>query len=146
MCGHRHYHHHEHQTVERRDPSVRSSDRERDEVVTLLRDHAAEGRLSTEELDERVERALAARTGADLDALLADLPRIRTVAKRREAQRGFVSHATTWLAVSLMLVAIWAATGFGEFWPVWAIGFWGLAVFRHGRAVRFGGRWPRVTA
>jgi len=146
MCGHRHYHHHEHQTVERRDPSVRSSDRERDEVVTLLRDHAAEGRLSPEELDERVERALDARTGADLDALLADLPRIRTVAKRREAQRGFVSHATTWLAVSLMLVAIWAATGFGEFWPVWAIGFWGLAVFRHGRAVRFGGRWPRVTA
>jgi hypothetical protein len=149
MCGHRHYHHqehHEHHTVERRDRSLRSSDRERDEVVTLLRDHAAEGRLSPEELDERVGRALAARTGADLDALLTDLPRIRTVGRRRGAQRAFLGHATTWLAVSLMLVAIWAVTGFGEFWPVWAIGFWGLAVFRHGRAVRFGGRWPRATA
>ncbi|MFL5876457.1 MAG: DUF1707 domain-containing protein, partial [Solirubrobacteraceae bacterium] len=89
MCGHRHYHHqehHEHHTVERRDRSLRSSDRERDEVVTLLRDHAAEGRLSPEELDERVGRALAARTGADLDALLTDLPHIRTVGRRRGAQ------------------------------------------------------------
>jgi hypothetical protein len=116
MCGHHHHHRRERgRDVEsagrdvktggrgEKDRSLLVSDRERDEVSTLLRDHAAEGRLTAEELDERVGRALAARTGADLDAVLA------------------------------------------EFGPVWAIGFWGFAVFMHGRAVRFGVRRPHTT-
>jgi hypothetical protein len=162
MCGHHHHHRRERgRDVEsagrdvktggrgEKDRSLLVSDRERDEVATLLRDHAAEGRLTAEELDERVGHALAARTGADLDAVLADLPGRRTEAERTrrqaEARQGFVSHASTWAAVSLMLVVIWLACGAGEFWPVWAIGFWGFAVFMHGRAVRFGVRRPHTT-
>lgn len=39
-----------------------------------LRDAAAEGRIDLDELDERLERALTAKTYAELDALTADLP------------------------------------------------------------------------
>lgn len=45
-------------------------------MVEILRDAAAEGRLDTDELSERVERALTARTFADLEPLTADLPAV----------------------------------------------------------------------
>jgi hypothetical protein len=34
----------------------------------------------------------------------------------------------TWLATSVLLVAIWALTGMGYFWPVWPILGWGVFV------------------
>ena len=59
------------------DPSgvggLRVGHRERDAVAEVLRDAAGDGRLSLEELDERLEAALRARTYADLDPLVADL-------------------------------------------------------------------------
>ena len=42
--------------------------------VAEERQHHAEGRLTVEELEERTERAYAARTLGDLDALGGDLP------------------------------------------------------------------------
>jgi hypothetical protein len=55
-------------------PALRISDRDREDAVTLLREAAGEGRLTLEELTERVELAYAARTDADLAVLSADLP------------------------------------------------------------------------
>jgi hypothetical protein len=52
----------------------RASHEDRDRVVELLRVSAGDGRLTAEELDERVEAALAARTYNELSALVADLP------------------------------------------------------------------------
>jgi uncharacterized protein DUF1707 len=54
--------------------STRASDRERDAVVQRVQDAFAEGRLDDVEFDERTRAALTARTHADLEALLADLP------------------------------------------------------------------------
>jgi Domain of unknown function (DUF1707) len=54
--------------------ATRASDRERDGVVQRVQDAFAEGRLDDAEFDERTRAALTARTHADLDALLADLP------------------------------------------------------------------------
>jgi hypothetical protein len=54
--------------------ATRASDRERDVVVQRVQDAFAEGRLDDAEFDERTRAALTARTHADLDALLADLP------------------------------------------------------------------------
>lgn len=57
-----------------RDPSLlRASHADRDRIVEILRDAAADGRLDTDELEERVERALTARTFADLEPLTEDL-------------------------------------------------------------------------
>jgi len=54
--------------------AVRVSHEDRDQVAEALRVAAGDGRLSLEELDERLEAALSARTYADLAPLLADLP------------------------------------------------------------------------
>jgi hypothetical protein len=56
------------------DEELRASHEDRDHVVEMLRVAAGDGRLSAEELDERVERALTARTRGELSALIADLP------------------------------------------------------------------------
>jgi len=53
---------------------MRISDSDRDRVAAQLRDYYAEGRLTAEELDERVTAALSARTAGDLRRLMADLP------------------------------------------------------------------------
>ncbi|MFJ3305213.1 DUF1707 domain-containing protein [Streptomyces sp. NPDC086549] len=58
-----------------RDPRLlRVSHADRDRMVEILRDAAADGRLDIDELEERVERALTARTFADLEPLADDLP------------------------------------------------------------------------
>ena len=53
--------------------SIRVGHRERDAVAAVLQEAAADGRLSLEELDERLDIALRAKTYADLDPLVADL-------------------------------------------------------------------------
>ncbi|MFI6485665.1 DUF1707 domain-containing protein [Nonomuraea sp. NPDC050663] len=53
---------------------LRIGDAERDRAMAVLREHFAQGRLSREELDERLDLALTARTARDLTAVTADLP------------------------------------------------------------------------
>jgi len=53
---------------------MRAADSDRDQTAELLRRAAAEGRISFDELDERIGRAYAAKTFADLEALTSDLP------------------------------------------------------------------------
>jgi Flp pilus assembly protein TadB len=53
---------------------LRVSDADREKVAERLREHFAAGRLTSEELDERVAAALSAKTAGDLRGLLADLP------------------------------------------------------------------------
>jgi len=53
---------------------LRASHEDRDRVVELLRVSAGDGRLTSEELDERLERAMTARTYGELGRLVADLP------------------------------------------------------------------------
>lgn len=53
---------------------MRASDADRDRVAQLLNNAYVEGRLSKDEYDARLEDALSARTYADLDQLLTDLP------------------------------------------------------------------------
>jgi hypothetical protein len=53
---------------------MRAADSDRDRVAEALREAAAEGRLSLEELDERLGLAYAAKTYAELAPITADLP------------------------------------------------------------------------
>jgi len=55
-------------------PATRASDRERDAVLQRVQEAFAEGRLDDAEFDERMRATLTARTHADLDVLLTDLP------------------------------------------------------------------------
>jgi hypothetical protein len=60
--------------VSESDESLRVSDAERDVTLRALGDHAAVGRLTLDELEERSGRALAAKTRGELAALTSDLP------------------------------------------------------------------------
>jgi len=58
----------------RMDDRIRVSDADREQVTARLREHFADGRLTSEELDERITAALNAKTYGDLRRVMADLP------------------------------------------------------------------------
>jgi hypothetical protein len=77
-----------------RQPLQRAADADRDQTVTLLREHVVVGRLTLDEFSERVGGALAARTRGELDALVADLParpQPEPEATRRQIRRWIVA-------------------------------------------------------
>ena len=59
---------------------MRAADADRDHVVEFLNTAYSEGRLSKDEYDGRLDNALSARTYADLDQLVTDLPAARATA------------------------------------------------------------------
>ena len=60
---------------------LRASHADREQVIGALKDAFVHGRLTKDELDARVSRALVSRTYADLAALTADIPAGLTTAK-----------------------------------------------------------------
>jgi hypothetical protein len=126
-------------------PELRASDAERERVAERLRDAAAEGRLTPEELEERLGRALSAQTRGDLDPVVADLPEPR----ERPARPGrrIRPELSVFLSTAVLLVGIWALSGMGYFWPAWPILGWGVFVVGPGRlACHPGHRRPRGRA
>ena len=59
---------------------MRAADTDRDRVVEFLNVAYSEGRLSKDEYDDRLENAFSARTYADLDQIVTDLPVARATA------------------------------------------------------------------
>ena len=121
---------------------LRVSDADRERVAERLRLAAGEGRLTAEELEGRLERALSARTEGELVPLVADLPAgpapASSAPRSRSPRR---PDLVPFVAVSVMLVAIWALTGMGYFWPAWPILGWGSSfVMPAGRLGRRCGR------
>jgi hypothetical protein len=99
-------------------PPVLASDAERERAVDKLRAHHAAGRLDLEELEQRVAAAYAASHRTALRALFADLPRTVDRPSARAVHRAAVRfHATGYLGANGAVIAAWAATGAGEFWP-----------------------------
>jgi Domain of unknown function (DUF1707) len=58
-------------------PDLRVGDAERDSTATALREHYAQGRLSTDELNERLDAAFSATTHGQLEQVTDDLPHIQ---------------------------------------------------------------------
>lgn len=122
-------------------PDQRVSDTERQAVVEQLRLNTADGRLDMDEFGDRVEAALAARTGAELTSVLRDLPNLEppeeAQARRRRKVRGIL---VPYIVINAFLVLVWALTGIGAaggasdggaggyFWPIWVILGWGVMV------------------
>jgi hypothetical protein len=132
---------------------LRASDADRERVAERLRTAAGDGRLTPAELEERLEGAFSARTEAELEPLVADLP-VTPARERRPARR---PDFAPFVFVSLMLVGIWALTGMGYFWPAWPIAGWGISFLGPGslrgpcrrRSSNPGsstGRWPSSAA
>jgi hypothetical protein len=117
--------------------SLRVADADREQLIEELREHAGAGRLTSEELEERIGGAYAASTRADLDALRVDLPvsstSVKIALRKRKTQlrRRLLQEAGGSLGVSALCVGIWLASDpSGGFWPGWVIGFTLLPVVR----------------
>jgi uncharacterized membrane protein len=57
--------------------------------------------------------------------------------RRLKAKRGFQIHAAVFVIINVLLVAIWASTGGGYFWPIWPFLGWGIGLAFHGWSVYF---------
>jgi hypothetical protein len=66
---------------------LRASDAERERVVAFLREHALLGRLTDDELEDRIGLAYASVTVGDLEKLIGDLPRASHPSPRPPAPR-----------------------------------------------------------
>lgn len=106
---------------------VRCSDTDRERTVAVLRNEAVLGRLSTDELSTRLDKAFAAKTLGDLRMLIADLPE-GNVNTLNEMISGAVN--TSFMALRIGLVVALGAALVGVFAPVIA----GLALTGHGTA------------
>lgn len=120
---------------------MRAGDSDREFVAEILREQHLSGRLDSGELEERLERCLAAKSYAELRAITADLP---TWGAQHRAPRGRPGppgadpwgHPTSLSTrrvlqklaglIAILLLAIWALTHDGYFWPAWA--WFGLGV------------------
>jgi hypothetical protein len=74
---------------------LRTSRADREQVIDVLKAAFTQGRLDQDELDERVSRALASRTYADLAVLTADIPIEPAVARLPETTRVSAAKAVT---------------------------------------------------
>lgn len=113
------------------DPNLRASDEQRERAAQDIRDHFAAGRLTDDELSDRLESAYTARTEGELSALLADLPKLpaspaqqkaQLAERRRNLQRRMVQEAGGGLGLFVLCTAIWLGSGghhgHGQFWPL----------------------------
>jgi hypothetical protein len=121
---------------ERPDPQLRIGNTEREAVVEQLSAALADGRLELVEYDDRVRQVYAAKTGADLVPLTADLPAPPPPPQPKPSlpSRLLQDPAVQgWLGLSVMMTAIWLISVLHDgrahgFWPLWVIGISGAGL------------------
>lgn len=123
-------------------PGLRASDEDREQLIAELNEHAVAGRLSTDELEERLQAAYAARTTGELDALRRDLPvtshqmAVSHAQRRAQLTRRLIQETGGSLCLFVICTAIWLASGgHGQFWPVWVLLVVLMTVVRSGWAL-----------
>jgi len=109
-----------------RHASLRASDADREAVTERLRQAAGEGRLEPEELEERLDMALRARTYGELDRVLADLPAkgvsLTRVAVGLPSARTALALATrVSVALVVLTLALVDAALLVMWWLVWVL-------------------------
>ncbi|MEU4536441.1 DUF1707 domain-containing protein [Streptosporangium sp. NPDC023825] len=130
-------------------PEMRASDGDRDKVASVLREHYAQGRLTTEEFDERLEQLYTSKTYGELAVLTSDLPdvdlrrlpeapsrapeRVKASSVKGAQDKGLAAAWSVWAMASGINWMIWlivGATGddFPYPWPLWVMGPWGVVL------------------
>jgi Domain of unknown function (DUF1707) len=119
-------------------PDFRASDQQRDRAAAEIREHYAAGRLTDDELAERLDAIYHARTQGELAELKRDLPALthrNELAERRRALRGELIQETGGAFVPFLIcTAVWAFSGAesDNFWPVWLLLLPLIAIVRNG--------------
>jgi Domain of unknown function (DUF1707) len=123
-------------------PSMRASDEDRERLIAELNEHTVAGRLSTDDLEQRLQAAYSAQTTGELDALRLDLPvtarqaALEHKTRRAHLTRRMIQESGGSLALFVVCTAIWFASGGhhgrGSFWPVWVLIVFVMSVARNG--------------
>lgn len=116
------------------DPQMRISDADRADVADRLSQHYSDGRLDQPEFNERLDRAMKAKTQADLTGLFTDLPpvdvpgkAVKAVPQDQRPRNRRPLHRTLGL-ILVIVVAVVVARALT--WPLFSLlGFFGHAVF-----------------
>ena len=91
----------------RYDYDLRIGDAERDVAMAQLREHFVAGRLTFDELSERIDAALIAKTQRQIDRLTADLPRPPRPARHAGAEPSLPApDAGRFLVFAMLLFAL----------------------------------------
>jgi len=99
---------------------VSAADRAR--VSGELRTHYESGRLTLDEFQDRLDETNRARTEAQLERVLRQLPSKRPTVSPRDTR--WRSLAFQYALVNLIAVLVWSFTGAeGDFWPKWVLVF-----------------------
>ena len=101
---------------------MRAADADRDRVAAILGTAYSEGRLSKDEYDARLDSALSARTYADLDQVVTDLPPAQAAVPSPAASTTMVTSPakTNGLAIASLACGL-AQFGFGPLATIPAI-------------------------
>jgi hypothetical protein len=120
---------------------LRASDADRERYAQSLREHFAAGRIGEDELTERLDSVYEARTVAELEAVVHDLPALPVSAaatraelreRRAELRRHLLQQAGGSLTPFVICTVVWAASGAqGHFWPAFLLIFPALFVVRN---------------
>jgi len=120
--------------------AVRIGDVERERVRAVLSRHVEDGRITLEEFSDRLGEVYAARTAAQLQRALRELPPLPAgaiaapPAQRAAGRRRVGAAAAAFIAFGALMLAVWALTGAGFFWPLWPIVGVGFGMARSARA------------
>ena len=101
------------------DPNLRIGDAERNEISELLSKHYSDGRLDAAEFHERLDRAMTAKTRADLSGLLVDLPSLKTPEQVAAAQVPVRHRHGVVRVVVFALLFLWALSFLGAGVHLW---------------------------
>ena len=102
-------------------PDLLASDADRARVSAQLREHYEAGRLTLEELQERLDEAHAARTEGQLGNVLRQLPAAKLPTVKLRDTR-WQSLALQYALVNVLTICIWLFSGaHGGFWPKWVL-------------------------
>ncbi len=96
------------------DPGLRVGDAERNQVAEALSQHYTDGRLDATELKDRLDKAMGAKTRADLAGLLTDLPPLAPAPAPPPSRS---RRAVMWGAIALFVVLI--AAPWGQYHWMW---------------------------
>jgi hypothetical protein len=112
--------------------TLRIGDAERDEAATQLSEHFVAGRLTIDEFNERLGKALTAKTADHLSRIMADLPKLQTPRPEPARRPGEPGAAARYAALALLavLVLLWMSAL--------------TMMFRHGYSYQMPSNWPPV--